>query len=220
MKSKIISILFILSSCAPIVSPIIQVESMTRGASGSSVFHEACNGHDYSRGLKLSGRDLYNVEIIISDETNTPSMRLWSPAYYGKSISTRLQRLPTTGIPRCYGTSLTTEIFRASDGDILRWKMELAIPDDKEGTASVVLRSETPIVAEGVNSSVNFSMGGHIMTAKVNVSRGAYGILEDTRLKNESRPAGGAITKGSLLPDEKYGRTLEEMRMDSARRSQ
>ena len=217
MKSRIvIAAGLIVSACTPVVAPVIYADRPVAGAQGSSIFHDACNGNDMTRGLNMIGHTLYDTVVTVRDETGKAVIRAWAPAHYGTSVSTHIDRLPYPGRPRCGGESLKTEVLRAADGDILRWQLEMAVPEEIEGTASVVVRAETPVNTSGGKSITRFTMANHTFTAEMNVARGAYGILMDSR----NAPEPKYPSRGTPLPDERYGRTLDEMRRDAQLRGQ
>lgn len=175
-------------------------------ARGSSTFPDACMGMDASRGLNLGGGTLFDVELVLNDQDGSRILRAWAPANRGTSRSTRVERTPVSGRPTCTGETLTTEVLRAADGDILRWSLEAAAP----GLTPFVTRGEFPVPVRVNGTQANFPIvaDGRRIMATLTARRGATGILEDART---NRPE-ITHTYGRPLPDERPGRTLEDMR--------
>lgn len=201
----------IVSGCVipPPAPTVIQADAPYRMATGSSVMPAACLGLDQSRGMQVIGRSLYDVTVILRTKDGKPVVRAWAPANEGTSVSTRVEREPLPGRPRCKGESLQTEIIKAADGDILRWSLEVGAPSDA-GSSGVVLRGEMPIARKGGTATSNVTLGDMLMTAEVSATRGAWGILMDAR----DAPKPKFPQFGKPLPDERSDRTLDEMRRD------
>lgn len=223
-KVSIAMVLMSLSACTPpqTAQPpqVLMGVNAIPGVMGSSVFPAACLGLLPSRGLSLHGHTLFDVVVSVRDRAGATVFKSWAPAIYGESRSTRVERLARDGRPQCGGGSFSTELLRAADGDILRWSLELAAPDNSEqGSVVQVINGETPIGRNGYMTSprLPFVVNGNLLTAEVSATRGAYGIVLDGR--NQPAQETRAFSTGSPLPDEMPGRTLDDMRRDGQLRS-
>lgn len=205
----------LLSACAD-NTPSVNVwvgSTPTEGREGTSALISACPGMDNSRGLNLIGRTLYDLEVSLWNPQGSMVLRAWSPVHRGESRSTLVERLPGGHGISCEGTSLRTSLVPYRDGELLRWEMEIGLPTPN-GIRVSTFRGEMPAVGNVFGASQQVVMDGRPMILRVSATRGAFGHMEDARVPL-SRDVRHHATP---LPDERLGRTLEDMRTDSERR--
>ncbi len=223
-RSLVLAAAALLAGCSAPDQAVVAPEALSatlpvRGGEGVSPLFEACRNTDPARGLALPGAALYDVTAVLSDASGHTVARAWAPANRGPSRSVRLDRFPSRGSALCGGESLETEVVRAAGGDILRWRLDVGAPDADRGGVSVSsYRGEIPISdpARGGLWEGDVLFGGRRLALSVSAARGPAGLREDARGPATAARRG---LGGSPLPDERSGRTLEEMRGDASRRA-
>jgi len=195
--------------CACTAPPIYPVPPMAQQlAPSDSILGEACDGHDPSAGLRLSGHTLLVVRVDVSTlagaGNEVPYARIAAPAGEGISQMARPAFSGHPGPEACGGTAVWTVVRRENGVLYLDWRLEVAPPG-----GSGTLPAEPWRITGRAPVDQAF---GHQMVARLTAAPGPVFVADQHRREAAEAAARHPYPMfAAPLPDERPYRTLDDV---------